>query len=60
MTAKEYLNRVQRQYYVVKQAEEELTAIKADILSLKASSMRAVCGREKSEDWRLRHVNRMR
>ena len=39
MTAKEYLNRVRRQYYVVKQAEEELTAIKADILSLKASSM---------------------
>lgn len=39
MTAKEYMNRVRRQYYVVKQAEEELTAIKADILSLKASSM---------------------
>lgn len=39
MTAKEYLNRVRRQYYVVKQAEEELTAIKADILSLKTSSM---------------------
>lgn len=39
MTAKEYLNRIRRQYYVVKQAEEELTAIKADILSLKASSM---------------------
>ncbi|WP_296822575.1 DUF1492 domain-containing protein [uncultured Megasphaera sp.] len=39
MTAKEYLNRVRRQYYVVKRAEEELTAIKADILSLKASSM---------------------
>lgn len=39
MTAKEYLNRVRRQYYVVKQAEEELTAIKADILSLKASNM---------------------
>lgn len=39
MTAKEYLNRVRRKYYVVKQAEEELTAIKADILSLKTSSM---------------------
>ena len=39
MMAKEYLSRVRRQYYVVKRAEEELTAIKADILSLKASSM---------------------
>ena len=39
MTAKEYLNRVRRQYYVVKQTEGELTAVKADILALKASSM---------------------
>lgn len=39
MTAKEYLNRVRRQYYVVKQMEGELTAVKADILALKASSM---------------------
>lgn len=39
MTAKEYLSRIRRQYYIVKQAEKELTDIKADILSLKASSM---------------------
>ena len=39
MTAKEYLNRVRRQYYLVKQMEGELTAVKADILALKASSM---------------------
>lgn len=39
MTAKEYLSRIRRQYYIVKQSEKELTDIKADILSLKASSM---------------------
>lgn len=39
MTAKEYLNRVRRQAYVVKQAEKELTAVKSDILSLKAASL---------------------
>lgn len=39
MTAKEYLNRVRRQNFIVKQAEKELTAVKSDILSLKASSM---------------------
>lgn len=39
MTAKEYLNRVRQQNYVVRQAEKELTAVKSDILSLKAASL---------------------
>ena len=33
MTAKEYLNRVRKQNYVVRQAEKELTMVKSDILS---------------------------
>lgn len=39
MTAKEYLNRVRKQNYVVRQAEKELTTVKSDILSLKAASL---------------------
>ncbi|WP_158221400.1 DUF1492 domain-containing protein [Megasphaera sp. ASD88] len=39
MTAKEYLNRVRRQNYVVKQAERELTAVRADILTLESASL---------------------
>ena len=39
MTAKEYLNRVRQQNYVVRQAGKELTAVKSDILSLKAASL---------------------
>ena len=39
MTAKEYLNRVRKQNYVVRQAEKELTMVKSDILSLKAASL---------------------
>ena len=39
MTAKEYLNRVRQQNYVVRQAEKELTAVKSDILSLRAASL---------------------
>lgn len=39
MTAKEYLNRVRKQNYVVRQAEKELTMVKSDVLSLKAASL---------------------
>ena len=39
MTAKEYLNRVRKQNYVVRQAEKELTMVKSDILSLRAASL---------------------
>lgn len=39
MTAKEYLNRVRRQYFIVKQAEKEMTAVKSDILSIEACSL---------------------
>ena len=39
MTAKEYLNRVRQQNYVVRQAEKELTTVRSDILSLKAASL---------------------
>lgn len=39
MTAKEYLNRVRQQNFVVRQAEKELTTVKSDILSLKAASL---------------------
>lgn len=39
MTAKEYLNRIRRQYFIVKQAEKEMTVVKSDILSIKASNL---------------------
>lgn len=39
MTAKEYLNRVRRQNYILKQTEKELNEIRADILTLRASSL---------------------
>lgn len=39
VTAKEYLNRVRQQNFVVRQAEKELTTVKSDILSLKAASL---------------------
>lgn len=39
MTAKEYLSRVRRQHYIVKQTEQELIAIRLDILSLKAAGL---------------------
>lgn len=38
MTAKQYLNHVRYQYYVVKQVEREYLEIKNDILSIHASS----------------------
>lgn len=39
MTAKEYLNRIRRQYFIVKQVEKEMTVVKSDILSIKASNL---------------------
>lgn len=39
MTSKEYLNRVRRQNYILKQTERELAEIQADILTIRASSL---------------------
>lgn len=39
MTAKEYLNRIRNQSYVLKQTEHELAEIRSDILSLRGSSL---------------------
>ncbi|WP_296813851.1 DUF1492 domain-containing protein [uncultured Megasphaera sp.] len=39
MTAKEYLNRIRNQNYVLKQTEYELAEIRTDILSLRCSSL---------------------
>ena len=50
MTAKEYLNRVRRQNFIVKQAEKELTVVKSDILSLKASSLSEKVSSSKETD----------
>ena len=50
MTAKEYLNRVRRQNYILRQSEKELTEVKSDILSLKAASLsEKVSGTKKSD-----------
>ena len=39
LTAKEYLNRVRRQYYIVKQTEREVIEVRHDMLTIKASSL---------------------
>jgi DNA-directed RNA polymerase specialized sigma subunit len=39
MTAKEYLNGVRNQSYVLKQAEKELNALRGDIISIHAGSL---------------------
>jgi predicted methyltransferase MtxX (methanogen marker protein 4) len=39
MTAKEYLNGVRNQNYVLKQAEKELNALRGDIISIHAGSL---------------------
>ena len=39
MTARDYLNRIRRQNQIVKQTEKEMTEVRSDILSLRASSL---------------------
>lgn len=50
MTAKEYLNRVRRQNYILKQTEKELNEIRADILTLRASSLSEHVSGSKNSD----------
>lgn len=50
MTAKEYLNRVRRQNYILKQTEKELNEIRADILTLRASSLSERVSGSKNSD----------
>jgi hypothetical protein len=50
MTAKEYLNRVRRQNYILKQTERELNEIRADILTIRASSLSEHVSGSKNSD----------
>ena len=50
MTAKEYLNRVRRQNYILKQTEKELNEIRADILTLRASILSEHVSGSKNSD----------
>lgn len=50
MTAKEYLNRVRRQNYILRQTEKELNEIRADILTLRASSLSEHVSGSKNSD----------
>lgn len=50
MTAKEYLNRVRRQNYILKQTEKELNETRADILTLRASSLSEHVSGSKNSD----------
>ena len=50
MTAKEYLNRVRRQNYILKQTEKVLNEIRADILTLRASSLSEHVSGSKNSD----------
>ena len=50
MTAKEYLNRVRRQNSILKQTEKELNEIRADILTLRASSLSEHVSGSKNSD----------
>lgn len=50
MTAKEYLNRVRRQNYILKQTEKELNEIRADVLTLRASSLSEHVSGSKNSD----------
>ena len=50
MTAKEYLNRVRRQNYILKQTEKELNEIRADILTIRASSLSEHVSGSKNSD----------
>lgn len=50
MTAKEYLNRVRRQNYILKQVEKEMNEVRADILTLRASSLSEHVSGSKNSD----------
>lgn len=39
MTSKEYLNRIRTQEFLLRQVEQELLEVKADILAIKGSSL---------------------
>lgn len=49
MTAKEYLNKVRNQSYVLKQAEKELNALRGDIISIPGSLSEKVSGTKESD-----------
>lgn len=50
MTAKEYLSRVRRQNFILKQTEQELTEIRSDILTIRASSLSEHVSGSKNSD----------
>lgn len=50
MTAKEYLNRIRRQNFILKQTEHELTEIRSDILTIRASSLTEHVSGSKNSD----------
>lgn len=50
MTAKDYLNRVRRQNYILKQTEKEMNEVRADILTLRASSLSEHVSGSKNSD----------
>ena len=50
MTAKEYLNRVRKQNYILKQTERELAEIRADIQTIRASSLSEHVSGSKNSD----------
>lgn len=50
MTAKQYLNRVKNQKYVLEQAERELSELRGDILSIKAAGLGEHVSGTKSTD----------
>lgn len=50
MTAKEYLSRIRRQNYILKQTERELNEIKSDILAIQASSLAEHVSGSKNSD----------
>ena len=50
MTAKEYLSRIRRQNFILKQTEHELTEIRSDILTIRASSLAEHVSGSKNSD----------
>nr|DAV92517.1 MAG TPA: Protein of unknown function (DUF1492) [Caudoviricetes sp.] len=50
MTAKEYLNRIRRQNFILKQTKHELTEIRSDILTIRASSLAEHVSGSKNSD----------
>lgn len=50
MTAKEYLNRIRKQRFVVQQAKRELMEVQSDILTLRAASLEERVSGTKTSD----------